>query len=122
MKGEYQKILYDIFAVLEFSDEEKAHALESIKKKLAYDLLMSLKGELPGEQQKWLDDNLKTADSSDPKVVEIQDTIQNTHSLDELREKSHNVFKQILVDYVTFMSRDLSYEKQSQLNAIVEGF
>ena len=122
MTGQYQKILYDIFDVLEFPEEDRNHALESIKKKFANDFLASMQGELPIEQQKWLEQNIKTANPSDPKVVEIQDTIQNMHSLDELHEMSNKVFKETLKNYVDFMSKSLSHEKQAQLNEIIASF
>ena len=120
MKGEYKKVLYDIFDVLELPEEDRSHALESVKKKFANDFLVSMQGDLPHAQQKWLEQNIKTASANDPKVIEIQDTIQNMHSLDELRIMSHKVFKEILENYVDFMSKSLSNEKQSQLNDIVD--
>ena len=42
MKGEYKNILLEIFGVLGFSDSEKQEALQTFKKKLAFEIVRQL--------------------------------------------------------------------------------
>ena len=121
-KREFKKILFEIFDILEFSEEEKQEALESFKKKLANDLFDSVKRELPQEQQSWIKDHMNSANSRDPKIAEIQNTIKNLYPQEVLYEKSRAVFKKILEEYINFMSRelDLGQEKTARLREIAE--
>ena len=122
MNGEFKKILYQIFDVLEFSEEDKAYALESFKKKFANDFLKSIEGELPSEHREWISENLKNDNPSETKIEEIQNAIQGRYSQSELLERSRKVFKHILDEYIVFMSKGLSFEKTAQLNSIVAAF
>lgn len=120
--GEYQKILYRIFDVLDFSEEDKVNALESFKKKFANDFLKSIETELSSEYREWISENLKNDNPSETKIEEIQNAIQGMYSQAELLERSHKVFKHILDKYIVFMSKGLSFEKTSQLDSIVAAF
>lgn len=122
INGEYKKILYQIFDVLEFEEEDKASALESFKKKFANDFLKSIESELSSEHREWISENLKNDNPSETKVEEIQNAIQGMYSQAEFLERSHKVFKHILDEYIAFMSKGLSFEKTSQLDSIVAAF
>jgi len=117
MKGEFKKVLFDIFDVLDFSDAEKEKALETFKKKLAFELLKSVQGELSQDQQEWL--SQANPDIQDPKFKEIQETIKNKYTKDQLYERTKLLFKKSLEDYVGFMSQDLGAEETTKLREIV---
>jgi len=120
MKGEYKKILFDIFSVLEFTDSEKEKALETFKKKLAFELLNSIKSQLSQDQQDWL--NRPAPDVQDVKFAEIQQTVKSMHTEEEWQKITKPIFKNILEDYVAFMSQDLESDKVSRLKEISAGF
>lgn len=117
MKGEYKNILLEIFSVLGFSDNEKEEALQTFKKKLAFELLKSVQGELPQNQQDWLANGSKN--TNDPIFSEIQKTIQEMYSQEVLYEKSKPLFKKLISDYVEFMSDGLDLESITKLKEIV---
>ena len=121
-KGVYKKTLFEIFDVLEFSEEEKQEALESFKKKLANDLFDSVKNALPQAEQDWIKSHAASVNPHDPKVAEIRDEIKSLYPKEEWYEKSRVSFKKILEEYVDFMSRDLNLDenKTAQLRKIVE--
>ncbi len=121
-KREFKKTLFEIFEILEFSEEEKQEALESFKKKLANDLFDSVKMELHEEQQIWIKDHMTSANSRDPKIAEIQNAIRALYSAETIHEKSRRAFKRILEEYINFMYRelDLGQEKTARLREIVE--
>ncbi len=115
-------MLFEIFDILEFSDSEKNAALESFKKKLANELLKSIQGELPKDQQEWVKQQTPNSGANDQKALEIKDLIKNRYPEKELFAKSRPVFKRLLEDYAKFMSQDLSQEKTGQLKDLVEKF
>ena len=117
MKGEYKNILLEIFGVLGFSDSEKQEALQTFKKKLAFELLKSIQGELPQSQQDWL--AKESQDMNDPVFSEIQKTIQEMYSQEVLYEKTKPMFKKLVSDYVDFMSEGLEHESTAKLKEIV---
>ena len=117
MKGEYKNILLEIFGVLVFSDAEKEEALQDFKKKLAFELLNSVKGELPQDQQDWL--AKESQDMNNPIFSEIQKTIQEMYSQEDLYEKSKPIFKKLISDYVEFMASGLDPESMSKLKEII---
>ena|SRR3989344_5527477 len=117
MKGEYKNILLEIFGVLGFSDSEKQEALQTFKKKLAFELLKSIQGELPQSQQDWL--AKESQDMNDPVFSEIQKTIQEMYSQEVLYEKTKPMFKKLVSDYVDFMSEGLEPESTAKLKEIV---
>lgn len=120
VKGEFKQILFEIFDVLGFSDTEKSKATESFKKKLAPELLKELRGKLPQEQQTWIDElQTQSPSPTDPKILQIQNTISQLYSEEELNERSKTVFKRILKDYIVFMSSGLEPEQVSKLNDIL---
>ncbi len=116
MKGEYKNILIEVFRVLGFSDTEKEEALQTFKKKLAFELLNSFKGELPQDQQDWLANG--KGDMNDPMFSEVQKTIQEMYSQEVLYEKSKPLFKKLVLDYVEFMSEGLEPESVTKLKNI----
>jgi hypothetical protein len=117
LKGEYKNILFETFGVLEFSDTEKEEALQTFKKKLAFELLKSVQGELPQAQQDWIANG--NGDMNDPVFSEIQKTIQEMYSRESLYEKSKPIFKKLVSDYVEFMSDGLEPESVAKLTEIV---
>ncbi len=120
MKGEYKNILFNIFGVLGFSDTEKEEALQTFKKKLAFELLKSIQGELPQDQQDWL--AKESQDMNDPIFSEIQKTIQEMYGQEVLYEKSKPIFNKLVIDYVEFMSDGLDPESTAKLKEIVNNF
>lgn len=117
MKGEYKNILFDIFGVLGFSDTEKEEALQTFKKKLAFELLKSIQRELPQSQRDWLSGGGQ--DMNDPIFSEVQKTIQEKYSQEVLYDKSKPLFKKLVADYVEFMSEGLDSESTAKLKEIV---
>ena len=117
LKGEYKNILLEIFVVLGFSDTEKEEALQTFKKKLAFELLKSVQGELPQGQQDWIVNGGQ--DMNDPMFAEIKKNIQEMYSQESLYEKSKSVFKKIVSDYTEFMSDGLDSESVGKLNEIL---
>ena len=121
-KGEYKKVLSEIFDVLGFSEFEKEKATESFKKKLISDLFQSLKDKLPEDQQEWIKGQDKNTNPQDSHIPQIQETIRNMYSEEELHNRSREVFRLILKDYVNSMSKKIEHEKAKQLDQIVESF
>lgn len=121
MKGEFKQILLQVFDVLGFSDTEKEKALESFKKKLAAELLNSMKDKLSAEQQEWVKNQSGGAGISqdDPKIAEIQQTIRGLYSEEELHQKSKEIFRKLLREYVQFMSSGLEADSVSKLNNLL---
>ena len=117
LKGEYKNILFEIFGILGFSDIEKQEALQTFKRKLAFELLKSIQGELPQNQQDWL--TQKSQDMHDPIFSEIQKTIQEMYSQEVLYDKTKPLFKKLVSDYVEFMSQGLEPESTAKLKEIV---
>lgn len=107
----------EIFVVLGFSDTEKEEALQTFKKKLAFELLKSVQRELPQDQQDWLTNGGK--DMNDPMFSEIQKTIQEMYSKEVLYEKSKPLFKKLVLDYVEFMFEGLDPDSTLKLKEIV---
>ena len=119
MTGEYKKILFEIFDVLGLSEPEKNKAADVFKKKLAADLIESIKGELPEDEQRWISEVMPTSsDPTDPKVAEIKNKIAELFSENDLYERSRPVFKKIVFDYVDFMSDGLDQEKIDKMKEI----
>lgn len=118
MKGEYKNILTDVFGVLGFSNAEKEEALQTFKKKLAFELLNSIKGELPQEQQDWLANG--NGDMNDPIFLKVQKTIQGMYGQEILYEKSKPLFRALVLDYIQFMSDGLGERSVTKLREIAE--
>lgn len=104
-----------------FSEEEKNKALESFKGKFALELLNSLKNDLPAEHQEWINGQSGNTGVSqdDPKVLEIQQAIKEMYPEDQLYEKSKEVFRHVLKDYIQFMSSDLEPDSVSKLDDLL---
>ncbi len=117
-RSEYKKILEEIFDILGFSVAEKAQALETFKKKMAFELLKSIEKELPQEQQDWLAD--PKMNQADPRLPEIQKMIQGMYSEEQLYEKSRSIFKTMLDDYIDFMAEKLDPEETQKLKEIAD--
>ncbi len=118
MKGEYKNTLFQVFDVLGFSDTEKEEALQTFKKKLAFELLKSLQEELPQNQQEWLVNGGN--DINDPMFAEIHKTIQEKYSQEDLYEKTKPLFKKLVSDYIEFMSDGLEPESTAKLKGIIK--
>lgn len=123
-KGAFKKILFEIFGELGFTEQEKQMALGSFKKKLAGSLFEAVRGALSEEEKEWV---LNYADSglfdpADSKVSEIRESIKGFYAEEALQEKSRQLFKKIVVDYVDFMSRELRLDqgKRGRLEKIAE--
>lgn len=124
IKGEYKRILWEIFEILGFFEHEKEKALEGFKKKFASQLLMEIRDCLSEEQKNWIAQvaTSKQYDKNDPKVTEIQITIDSVFSSEKMDELSRAVFKKILASYVNFMSQKVNVEKSEKLKKIAENF
>lgn len=122
MLGEYSKTLFEIFNILGLSEDEKLKAVDIFQKKVASEVLILVKQQLPTEYQQWIEDHLKDQpDPADPKAMEIKNKIAEMFSEIQLSDMSRVAFKKLVSDYVDFMSDGLSAEKTSKLKAIVDG-
>lgn len=121
IKGEYKKILWEIFDVLGFFEHEKEKALEGFKKKFASQLLMEIRGCLSDEQRDWIAGVAieKKYDKTDPNIAEIQKTIDSAYPKEKLEKIGHSVFKNILSSYVNFMSQKVDEEKATKIKKIL---
>lgn len=124
IKGEYKKVLWDIFEILGFLEQEKEKALDGFKKKFASEMLKEFQSSFSTEQHQWLAQTIakKEYDKNDPNISEIQKTINSAYSKDKMDEISGAVFKKILVSYVNFMVQKVDPEKGEQLKKIAESF
>jgi len=124
IKGEYKKVLWEIFDVLGFFEEEKEKALEGFKKKFANQLLMEIRGCLSDEQRDWIAGVAieKKYDKTDPNMAEIQKTINSAYPGEKLEKVGHSVFKNILASYVNFMTQKVDEEKGEKLTKILNNF
>lgn len=124
VKGEYKKVLWEVFDVLGFFDDEKEKALEGFKKKFANEMMGKLQNAFSEDQRQWLAATVakKEYDKNDPKVAELQKTIEISFEKDEFDKISRSIFKKILVSYTDFMSARVSAEKAEKLKKISENF
>lgn len=121
IKGEFKKILWEVFDVLGFYETEKEKALEGFKKKFAYELLKATKESLPEEQQKLINrvvENKEELSRDDVNILNFQEVFGAAYPEEKLSEISRKVFKQILGSYVDYMSSDLSEEGRNKLKDI----
>ena len=120
--GEYKEILFEIFDELGFTEPEKQKALEGFKKKLASTLFDSVKVGLSWSEIDWADKHAGVFDPRDPKIIEMQKTIQKLYPKEALSEKGKVLFKKILAEYIDFMTRELNLglEKVFRLKSIAE--
>ncbi|OGM96225.1 MAG: hypothetical protein A3B86_03735 [Candidatus Yanofskybacteria bacterium RIFCSPHIGHO2_02_FULL_38_22b] len=121
IKGQYKKVLWEVFDVLGFLDDEKERALEGFKKKFASEMFKEVENNLSQNQRQWIAQVTakKEYDKNDPVVSQIQETINSAYPEDELYQRSHKVFKKILSSYVDFMSQKVSSEKSEKLTSIL---
>lgn len=124
VNGEYKKVLFEIFDVLGFFEPEKEKALEGFKKKFANELFNKLQHALSEDQRQWIAGVVakKVYDKNDPKVNDIQKTIELAFSKDEFDKISRSVFKKILVSYVDFMSARVDTQKREKLKGTANNF
>ncbi|MDO8496494.1 MAG: hypothetical protein Q7S43_03500 [bacterium] len=122
IKGQYKKILFDVFDVLGFMEDEKEKALDGFKKKFANGVLIEIKGSLSENQRQWIAEVAvkKEYDKTDPNILEIQKTIESIYPEEKMDEISKKVFKTILTSYINFMSQKVDPEKSEQLKKIAE--
>ncbi len=120
IKGQYKKILFDVFDVLGFMEDEKEKALDGFKKKFANGVLNEIKGSLSESQRQWIAEvaTKKEYDKADPKIVEIQKTVESIYPEEKMDDISKKVFKTILTSYVNFMSQRVDPEKGEKLKEI----
>jgi len=116
--------LWEIFDVLGFFEHEKEKALEGFKKKFANEVLKELQNSFSTDQHKWIAEAVATKeyDKSDPKIAEIQETINSSYSKEKLDEISRKAFKTILASYVNFMIQKIDSEKSEKLDTILNNF
>ena len=124
IKGQFKSILWEVFDVLGFLEHEREKALEGFKKKFANQLLMEIRDCLSDEQRQWIADvaTKKEYGKSDPRVSEIQTTIDSAYPNEKIDEVSRRVFGGILASYINFMSQKVDAEKSEKLNKIKERF
>ena len=124
IKGEYKKILWEVFDVLGFFDNEKEKALEGFKKKFANQLLMEIRGCMSDEQREWIAGVAikKEYNKNDPRVADIQRAIDSAYPKEKMDEVSRSVFKNILTSYVNFMVQKVDSEKGEKLKGIADSF
>ena len=124
IKGEYKKVLWEIFDALGFFEDEREKALEGFKKKFANELFGKLRDTLNEDQRQWVATvvSKKEYDKNDPMVVDIQKTIDLALEKDEFYRISKATFKKILSSYVDFMAQKVSSEKSQKLMEIVNNF
>lgn len=124
IKGQHKKILWDVFDVLGFLEDEKEKALDGFKKKFANEMLKELQGSFSTEQHQWLAQAIakKEYDKNDPNISDIQNTINSAYPKDKMDEISRDVFKDILISYVNFMVQKVDPEKGEKLKKILENF
>lgn len=124
IKGQYKKVLFDVFDVLGFFDEEKEKALDGFKKKFANGIFVEIRNSLSEDQRQWVAKVAvkKEYDKTDPKIAEIQKTIESAYPEEKMDEISKKVFKTILTSYVTFMSQKIDPEKAEKLKEISDNF
>lgn len=124
MKGEFKQILFEVFGVLGFSDMEKDEALESFKRKFAAELLNSTKDKLTVEQQEWINGQSSSSGPAqgDSKFTEIQQAVKGLYPEEEFYQKSKDIFRKILQEYIQFMSSGLEPDSISKLNELLVRF
>ena len=122
IKGDYKKVLWQIFDVLGFNEEEKQYASEKFKKRFAADLLKPLQAKLSKEHNDWINQNMANTAIDPAKAVEIQTAIRSAFSQEEIDKHSHEVFKAILVRYSTSLIQKVDQEKSSKISKIADSF
>ncbi len=124
IRGEYKKVLGEVFDVLGFFDDEKEKVLEGFKRKFAQELLNKLQIVFSEDQRQWLTATLakKEYDKTDPKVADLQKTIELAFENDEFSKVSRSVFKKILLSYCDFMASKVDVERAGKLKKMTENF
>ena len=124
IQGEFKKILFEMFDVLGFFDDEKSSALEWFKKKFAVELLNEFKENLSEDQRNWLIQAMlkDEFDKNDPTMVQIQEIINSYSDKEEFNQITRKVFKKIITDYINFMTQKVGPEKGEKLAQLLQGF
>jgi vacuolar-type H+-ATPase subunit H len=116
MNEKLKKLLLDIFAVLEFSEEEKKIALLDFEKKVAAEILRSVQDELPANYREYIERNMSKADNAaDPMVGKIREELRRLHSKEEYQKMGGEILNRLLPKYIEYMGTGLSAEKQQLL-------
>ncbi|MBI4087209.1 MAG: hypothetical protein HY434_00040 [Candidatus Liptonbacteria bacterium] len=111
MSPESQKLLMDVFSILGFSEEEKGKALLDFKKKIAAEVLKSIKPELPEEYRNFLaKEGSRVTDPRHPMVVKMKAFLQELHSKEEYQAKEKKSFIGIFKDYIEYMKQGVNAE------------
>ena len=123
IKGDYKKVLWQIFDVLGLTESEKEYGAEKFKKHFAADLLKLLQERLSQEHKNWIDENLNNQSINSAKALEIQSAIRGAFTGDEIDKLSYSAFKAILIRYSSSISQKLGdTEKVKKINSIAESF
>lgn len=124
IRGKYKKILWEIFDVLGFFEDEKERALDGFKRKFANQLLMEIRDCLSGEQREWIAQVVASRqyDKNNPKVAEIQKVIDLAYPREKMEEASEKVFKKILVSYIDFIVKKVDAENGKKIKEIADNF
>ena len=121
--GKYREILEKAFDLLEFPAQDREEAVESLKKKFFYELLLTVKNRLSQTSQDFIN-NSQNADSrtDSPEVTAIREEIKKIFSEEELRKTSAEVFRRVLGDYFNFMTKELNLDqaRSSQLKDLTD--
>ncbi len=121
MDEETKKILLEVFSILDFSEEEKKKALLDFQKKIAMEVLRLTQHELSREDQEFIaNEGSKINDPQHPMVAKIREKLKNLHSVEEYRTMTRGIFKELLPQYVRYMSDSLSAEKVDLLDACLK--
>jgi transposase-like protein len=123
MDEDCRKLLLDIFAVLNFSEEEKKKAVLDFEKLLASELLRSMEHELPERLRDQLAENGSAiTDPHDPAVTALRETIKKLHPKEEYLAQSKAILQKILPSYLDHVAQNLSAEKKALLEERIKNF
>lgn len=114
----YKKILTEIFDALEFSEKEKSDAHTDFEQELAGALYEKTQNALSDEQKQWLKENGSSLKGDEPELLDVRETISSTYSNDDIKALSKPLFKEIVSEYIDYMSRDESDELKEKLESI----
>ncbi len=115
-KNELRKSLSEIFSILGFSDEQIDKAVQDFQKRIAFELLESVKNELSTEYREFIERTAKDAiDPRHPMVLTIKKELERLHSKEEYLEKSRTILNGLIHKYADYMSRGLSAETAYKL-------
>jgi len=102
-----QKTLETAFDILGYPDAERVRVRELFKRRIAFELLKKVQGELPEEQRAFLESAAPmVADANHPMVAEMSKTLQSLHTIEEYDEMTEPIMKELVREYVSRAIRD----------------